>query len=391
MLTGPPGQDRAHPRGGLLLPPRPPPGADAQQDRRHEGRPHHRRSPPDPASTAAPTAATAWRARSTRARCRRSPTRSRTTASAARASSPTSRRVAPSAATAPCSRASPGGAARQDRRALGLDPAEMRLARCWSRRSLTANFLRIGTIGLGACIEKVVEGSGWRERRGKLGRAAAASASRAPATCAAPACRSTGTSCRTPACSCELDRSRRSDRVLRQRPRSARAATTCSRWIVAEVLGIDPFDIKVVTGDTDLTPVDLGSYSSRVTADDGQRGDPGRRARARPDREERRREARRPAGAGSCSPSARVRRRGPEEVGMTFQDAVILAPRRASARSAPSAATRRRRRREVQAAAASGRARPTRTAAPSSRSRSTRRPAGSGSRRSGSRTTSAVR
>ncbi len=36
-------------------------------------------------------------------------------------------------------------------------------------------------------------------------------------------------------------------------------------YIVAEVLGIDPFDIRVVTGDTDLTPVDLGSYSSRVT------------------------------------------------------------------------------------------------------------------------------
>jgi len=32
--------------------------------------------------------------------------------------------------------------------------------------------------------------------------------------------------------------------------------------IVAEVLGIDPFDIRVVTADTDLTPVDLGSYSS---------------------------------------------------------------------------------------------------------------------------------
>jgi CO/xanthine dehydrogenase Mo-binding subunit len=36
-------------------------------------------------------------------------------------------------------------------------------------------------------------------------------------------------------------------------------------YIVAEVLGIDPFDIAVVTADTDLTPVDLGSYSSRVT------------------------------------------------------------------------------------------------------------------------------
>src|SRR5262249_9842145 len=36
-------------------------------------------------------------------------------------------------------------------------------------------------------------------------------------------------------------------------------------YIVAEVLGIDPLDIRVVTADTDLTPVDLGSYSSRVT------------------------------------------------------------------------------------------------------------------------------
>src|SRR5438093_12259423 len=35
--------------------------------------------------------------------------------------------------------------------------------------------------------------------------------------------------------------------------------------IVAEVLGIDTFDIRLFTGDTDLGPVDLGSYSSRVT------------------------------------------------------------------------------------------------------------------------------
>src|SRR5207249_7731230 len=34
---------------------------------------------------------------------------------------------------------------------------------------------------------------------------------------------------------------------------------------IAELLGIEPFDIRAITGDTDLTPVDLGSYSSRVT------------------------------------------------------------------------------------------------------------------------------
>ncbi len=35
--------------------------------------------------------------------------------------------------------------------------------------------------------------------------------------------------------------------------------------VVAEVLGIDLADIRLCVGDTDLTPVDLGSYSSRVT------------------------------------------------------------------------------------------------------------------------------
>ncbi|MEY4830864.1 MAG: hypothetical protein RLZZ562_2660, partial [Planctomycetota bacterium] len=42
---------------------------------------------------------------------------------------------------------------------LGLDPAEMRKQNLAPRESLTANFLRIGSMGLGPCIDKVVEGS----------------------------------------------------------------------------------------------------------------------------------------------------------------------------------------------------------------------------------------
>ena len=42
LITGRPGEDLPHPRGGLLLPPRPAPGADVDQDRRHEGRRDHR-------------------------------------------------------------------------------------------------------------------------------------------------------------------------------------------------------------------------------------------------------------------------------------------------------------------------------------------------------------
>ncbi len=35
--------------------------------------------------------------------------------------------------------------------------------------------------------------------------------------------------------------------------------------IVAEALGVDTGDVRCVTGDTGITPIDLGSYSSRVT------------------------------------------------------------------------------------------------------------------------------
>src|SRR6266850_1575888 len=41
-------------------------------------------------------------------------------------------------------------------------------------------------------------------------------------------------------------------------------------YIVAEVLGLDPKDVHVHPADTSLTPVDLGSYSSRVTLMCGQ-------------------------------------------------------------------------------------------------------------------------
>ena len=40
---------------------------------------------------------------------------------------------------------------------------------------------------------------------------------------------------------------------------------TMTAQIVAEVLGCDLARVKVVAADTDLTPIDLGSYSSRVT------------------------------------------------------------------------------------------------------------------------------
>src|SRR6266700_3404508 len=47
---------------------------------------------------------------------------------------------------------------------LRLDPAEMRKAHLVKPYSVTANYLRVGSIGLGACIDKVVEGSDWKNK-----------------------------------------------------------------------------------------------------------------------------------------------------------------------------------------------------------------------------------
>lgn len=146
---------------------------------------------------------------------------------------------------------------------LGLDPAEMRRRHLQPPDSLTANFLRVGSMGLLPCIDKVVEASGWRERRGEL-----------------PHGRGLGLACSSYICGAGLPiywNSMPQSGVQLKLDRGGGVTVFCGSteigqgsdsilaYIVAEVLGIDPFDIRVLTGDTDLTPVDLGSYSSRVT------------------------------------------------------------------------------------------------------------------------------
>ncbi len=146
---------------------------------------------------------------------------------------------------------------------LGMDPAELRLRHLVPPDSLTANWLRVGSMGLGACIGKVVERSGWRGKFRKLpfGRGVGLACSSYLSGAGLPiywnAMPHTGVQLKLDRgggvcvfCG-EIDIGQGSDTVLAQ--------------TVAEVLGIDPYDIRVVFGDTDLTPVDLGSYSSRVT------------------------------------------------------------------------------------------------------------------------------
>src|SRR2546423_4857904 len=185
---------------------------------------------------------------------------------------------------------------------LKLDPAEMRRKHLVEPNAVTANYLRIGSIGLGACIDKVVEGSDWKNKFSwdvSAPRAivsepgAVATGSRrtigshdpvaiAPGTDTRqlPYGKGVGIACSSYICGAGLPiywNNMPQSGVQLRLDRQGGVCVMCGSidigqgsdsilaYIVAEILGIDPFDIRVITADTDLTPVDLGSYSSRVT------------------------------------------------------------------------------------------------------------------------------
>jgi 4-hydroxybenzoyl-CoA reductase subunit alpha len=179
---------------------------------------------------------------------------------------------------------------------LRLDPAEMRKAHLVKPNSITANYLRIGSMGLGACIDKIVVGSDWKNKFSWVSEpGAVATGSSAPMAVVDPVATAPGSdtidrklppgkgigiACSSYICGAGLPiywNNMPQSGVQLRLDRQGGVCVMCGSidigqgsdsilaYIVAEVLGIDPFDIRVVTADTDLTPVDLGSYSSRVT------------------------------------------------------------------------------------------------------------------------------
>jgi 4-hydroxybenzoyl-CoA reductase subunit alpha len=146
---------------------------------------------------------------------------------------------------------------------LGLDPARWRQENTLAPNTVTANQMRVRTIGLASCFEHVIERSGWRTKRGQLGpgRGIGLAGSAYLTGAGLPiywnAMPHSGVQIKVDrgggvAIFCgSTDIGQGSDSLL-----------AC---VAAEELGIRPEDVRVVTADTDLTPVDLGSYSSRVT------------------------------------------------------------------------------------------------------------------------------
>jgi 4-hydroxybenzoyl-CoA reductase subunit alpha len=157
---------------------------------------------------------------------------------------------------------------------LGLDPAEMRRRIVAEPFTKTANHLTVTTIGLGECIDKVVEASGWRDKRARHGAAAGQGTRRSPRK------RGLGIACSaylTGAGTAIYWNDMPHSGVLTRADRSGGVAVLCGAtdigqgsdsilaYLTAEVLGLEPKDVHVHPADTSLTPVDLGSYSSRVT------------------------------------------------------------------------------------------------------------------------------
>jgi 4-hydroxybenzoyl-CoA reductase alpha subunit len=146
---------------------------------------------------------------------------------------------------------------------LGIDPAELRLRIVEKTGAVTANFYRLGTVNLAECIRRVVKSSGWNQKFRKL-----------------PEGRGFGLACsayltgaglpiywnKMPHSGVQLKLDRGGGvTIFCGATEIGQGSDDMLAAIVAEVLGINTFDIRLFTGDTDLGPVDLGSYSSRVT------------------------------------------------------------------------------------------------------------------------------
>ena len=146
---------------------------------------------------------------------------------------------------------------------LQIDPADLRLRITEAPNKVTANFLRLGTVNLSECIRRVVRISDWKNKFRKL-----------------PEGRGVGLACsaylsgaglpiywnKMPHSGVQLKFDRGGGvSIFCGATEIGQGSDDVLAGIVAEVLGIDPFDIRLFTGDTDLGPVDLGSYSSRVT------------------------------------------------------------------------------------------------------------------------------
>jgi 4-hydroxybenzoyl-CoA reductase subunit alpha len=146
---------------------------------------------------------------------------------------------------------------------IGMDPAEIRRRNLLQPPCITVNGLRVQSYGLPECIEKTVERSGWNERKGKLpkGRGLGIACSHYVSGAANSIIRSD-----MPHSTVNIKIDRDGGVVVYTGASEiGQGSDTMTAQVAAEALGCSLARVRVVAADTDLTPIDIGSYSSRVT------------------------------------------------------------------------------------------------------------------------------
>src|SRR5271166_6303681 len=146
---------------------------------------------------------------------------------------------------------------------IAVDPAEMREINLLKPPTVTVNGLRVLSYGLPECVDQVIARSGWRDRKGKLprGRGLGMACSHYVSGAANSIIRS-----EMPHSTVNIKIDRDGGVVVYTGAAEiGQGSDTMTAQIVAEVLGCSLSRVKVIAADTDLTPIDLGSYSSRVT------------------------------------------------------------------------------------------------------------------------------
>jgi 4-hydroxybenzoyl-CoA reductase alpha subunit len=146
---------------------------------------------------------------------------------------------------------------------LQIDPIELRRRNAIGANTDTVNGQRITSNGFVQCLNRVQWASRWDERRGKLpfGRGLGVAGSMYISGTNYPVYPNT-----MPQAGIQLkvDRSGLVT-VFTGGNDIGQGSSSVVQYLVAEELGLELDQIRVVAADTDLCPVDLGAYSSRVT------------------------------------------------------------------------------------------------------------------------------
>jgi 4-hydroxybenzoyl-CoA reductase subunit alpha len=145
----------------------------------------------------------------------------------------------------------------------GIDPAEVRRRNLLKPPCITINGLRVQSYGLPECIDKVFDRSGWIERKGKMprGRGLGIACSHYVSGAANSIIRSD-----MPHSTVNIKIDRDGGVVVYTGASDiGQGSDTMVAQVAAETLGCSLSRVKVIAADTDLTPIDIGSYSSRVT------------------------------------------------------------------------------------------------------------------------------